>query len=148
MELLQLIFFTFSYNFMSVGNFFNTILIYLFLKLVYKKNNIINSNLDPSMIIINFLNILLHLLVYQMGLMINVMKQNVYYNKVITLYNNMNNKYVSIKNKILHYIIFIPLKLGMSKMLNNISREVNSNTNLKSNQDINIFLDGLLEKNK
>lgn len=147
MELLQLIFFTFSYNFMNTGNFFNTILIYLFLKLVYKKNNIINSNLDPSMIIINFLNIFLHLLVYQLGLLISIMKQNIYCNKVITLYNNLNIKYISIKNKITHNIVFILLKLGMSKMFN-LSEEVKLNRDLKTNQDISNFLDGLLEKNK
>lgn len=147
MELLQLIFFTFSYNFMNTGNFFNTILIYLFLKLVYKKNNIINSNLDPSMIIINFLNIFLHLLVYQLGLLISIMKQNIYCNKVITLYNNLNIKYISIKNKIIHNIVFILLKLGMSKMFN-LSEEIKLNKDLKTNQDISNFLDGLLEKNK
>ncbi len=147
MELLQLIFFTFSYNFMNTRNFFNTILIYLFLKLVYKKNNIINSNLDPSMIIINFLNIFLHLLVYQLGLLISIMKQNIYCNKVITLYNNLNIKYISIKNKITHNIVFILLKLGMSKMFN-LSEEIKLNKDLKTNQDISNFLDGLLEKNK
>ena len=132
---------------MSFGNFFNTILIYLFLKLVYKKNNIINSNLDPSIIIINFLNILLHLLVNQINLMITIMKQNMYVNKIITLYNNMNNKYIYLKNKILNCIILLPLKFGMFKIFNT-NKEVNSNINLKSNQDINNFLDGLLEKNK
>lgn len=144
MELLQLIFFTFSYNFMSYGNFFNTILIYLFLKLVYKKNNIMISNLDPSMIIINFLNIILHLLVYQLNLLIDVIKQNVHGNKIIRIYNEINNYYVSIKNKILYNIVLVPLKFGMSKL----SSKVESNINLKSKQDINNFLDGLLEKNK
>ena len=129
---------------MSYGNFFNTILIYLFLKLVYKKNNIMISNLDPSMIIINFLNIILHLLVYQLNLLIDVIKQNVHCNKIIRIYNEINNYYVSIKNKILYNIVLVPLKFGMSKL----SSKVESNINLKSNQDINNFLDGLLEKNK
>lgn len=76
------------------------------------------------------------------------MKQNVYINKVINLYNNLNNEYIYLKNKILHYIILLPLKFGMSKMFNNASYEVESNINLKSNKDINNFLDRLLEKNK
>jgi hypothetical protein len=54
-------------------------------------------------------------------------------------------KYITIKNKILQFIIFIPIKLGVLKYTNN---EVKSSIQLKSNQDINTFLDGLLDKNK
>jgi hypothetical protein len=145
MEILQFIFFTISYNLMTTANFFNTIIIYLFLKLVYKKNNITIINLDPSMIIINFLNILLHLIEYQLILLLNIIKNNEYGNKIINSYNDINMKYITIKNKILQFIIFIPIKLGMLKYTNN---EVKSSIQLKSNQDINTFLDGLLDKNK
>jgi hypothetical protein len=145
MEILQFIFFTISYNLMTTTNFFNTIIIYLFLKLVYKKNNITIINLDPSMIIINFLNILLHLIEYQLILLLNIIKNNEYGNKIINSYNNINMKYITIKNKILQFIIFIPIKLGVLKYTNN---EVKSSIQLKSNQDINTFLDGLLDKNK
>lgn len=149
MELLQLIFFTLSYNFMSIGNFFNTILIYLFLKLTYKNNILTNTNnLDPTMIIINFLNTALHLLVYQMGLIINIIKQNDYCNFVVNIYNIANKKYVELRNKTLYYIVFTPLKLGMKKVICNLNIEPNSNIELKSNQDINNFLDGLLDKNR
>jgi hypothetical protein len=149
MELLQLIFFTLSYNFMSIGNFFNTILIYLFLRLTYKKNNLTSSNiLDPTMIIISFINTVLHLLVYQMGLIINIIKQNNYCNFVINIYNIANKKYVEIRNKTLYYIVFTPLKLGMKKVICNLNIEPNSNIKLKSNQDINNFLNGLLDKNQ
>jgi hypothetical protein len=145
MEILQFIFFTISYNLMTTTNFFNTIIIYLFLKLVYKKNNITIINLDPSMIIINFLNILLHLIEYQLILLLNIIKNNEYGNKIINSYNNINMKFITIKNKILQFIIFIPIKLGVLKYTNN---EVKSSIQLKSNQDINTFLDGLLDKNK
>ena len=149
MELLQLIFFTFSYNFMSTGNFFNTVLIYLFLKLTYKKNNMTNiNNFDPSMIIINFLNISLHLLVNQLSLLINMINQNIYGNQVIETYKKININYITLKNKTLYYLLSIPFKLGMKKVINNFNYDENSNIQLKSNQDINKFLDGLLDKNE
>ena len=95
MELLQLILFSFLYSLMNTGTFFYTILIYLFLNLIYKKNNILNTNnFDPSMIIINFINIILHLLVYQMGLLVNIIKKNQYGNKVFNINNNINNNYL------------------------------------------------------
>ena len=147
MELLQLILFSFSYSLMNTGTFFYTILIYLFLNLIYKKNNILNTNnFDPSMIIINFINIILHLLVYQMGLLVNIIKKNQYGNQVFNIYNNINNKYVLLKNKLLYYIIFIPTKLVTKKVIKYIDIEDNTNIQLKSNQDINKFLDGLLYK--
>ena len=147
MELLQLIFFSFSYSLMNTGTFFNTILIYLFLKLTYKKNNILNTNnFDPSMILINFINIILHLLVYQMGLLVDIIKKNQYGNQVFNIYNNINIKYILLKNKLLYYIIFIPTKLVTKKVIKYIDIEDNTNIQLKSNQDINKFLDGLLYK--
>ena len=142
MELLQLILFSFLYSLMNTGTFFYTILIYLFLNLIYKKNNILNTNnFDPSMIIINFINIILHLLVYQMGLLVNIIKKNQYGNQVFNIYNNINNKYVLLKNKLLYYIIFIPTKLVTKKVIKYIDIEDNTNIQLKSNQDINKFLD-------
>ena len=65
------------------------------------------------MIIINFLKTALHLLVYQMGLIINIIKQNDYCNFVVNIYNIANKKYVELRNKTLYYIVFTPLKLGM-----------------------------------
>ena len=73
------------------------------MKLTYKNNILRNSNnLDPTMIIINFLNTALHLLVYQMGLIINIIKQNDYCNFVVNIYNIANKKYVELRNKILY----------------------------------------------
>ena len=132
---------------MNTGTFFYTILIYLFLNLIYKKNNILNTNnFDPSMIIINFINIILHLLVYQMGLLVNIININQFGNQLFNIYNNINNKYVLLKNKLLYYIIFIPTKLVTKKVIKYIDIEDNTNIQLKSNQDINKFLDGLLYK--
>jgi hypothetical protein len=147
MELLQLILFSFSYSLMNTGTFFYTILIYLFLNLIYKENNILNTNnFDPSMILINFINIILHLLVYQMGLLVDIIKKNQYGNQVFNIYNNINIKYILLKNKLLYYIIFIPTKLVIKKVIKYIDIEDNTNIQLKSNQDINKFLDGLLYK--
>jgi len=147
MELLQLILFSFSYSLMNTGTFFYTILIYLFLNLIYKENNILNTNnFDPSMILINFINIILHLLVYQMGLLVDIIKKNQYGNQVFNIYNNINIKYILLKNKLLYYIIFIPTKLVTKKVIKYIDIEDNTNIQLKSNQDINKFLDGLLYK--
>lgn len=147
MELLQLIFLVFSYSVMSTGTFFNTVLVYLFLNLTYKKNNIVNSNnFDLSLIFINLINLILHLLVYQMGLLVNIIKKNQYGNQIINIYDNINTKYLLLKNKLLYYVIFYPLKLINKKVMNYINIENNTNIHLKSNQDINKFLDGLIDK--
>lgn len=147
MELLQLIFLVFSYSVMSTGTFFNTVLVYLFFNLTYKKNNLVNSNnFDLSLIFINLINLILHLLVYQMGLLVNIIKKNQYGNQIINIYNNINTKYLLLKNKLLYYVIFYPLKLINKKVMNYINIENNTNIHLKSNQDINKFLDGLIDK--
>jgi len=147
MELLQLIFFGFSYSYMSTGTFFNTLLLYLFLNLTYKNNNLLNSNnFDPTILIVNFIKIMLHLLVYQMGLLVNVISKNKHGNKIISIYNNINNKYIILKNKLLYYVLLIPTKLITRKVIKYFDMENNSNIQLKSNQDINRFLDGLLDK--
>jgi hypothetical protein len=147
MELLQLIFLVFSYSVMSTRTFFNTVLVYLFLNLTYKKNNLVNSNnFDLSLIFINLINLILHLLVYQMGLLVNIIKKNQYGNQIINIYNNINTKYLLLKNKLLYYVIFYPLKLINKKVMNYINIENNTNIHLKSNQDINKFLDGLIDK--
>jgi len=146
MELLQLIFFSFSYSFLSTGTFLNTLLLYSFLSLTYR-NNILNSNnLDPTIILSNFIKVMLHLLVFQVGLLVNIIKKNPNGNKIINIYNNVNIKYVMLKNKLLYYIILTPTKLITNKIFKYISNDDNSNIQLKSNQDINKFLDGLLDK--
>ena len=81
-----------------------------------------------------------------MGLLVNIIKKNQYGNQVFNIYNNINNKYVLLKNKLLYYIIFIPTKLVTKKVIKYIDIEDNTNIQLKSNQDINKFLDGLLYK--
>jgi len=132
---------------MSTRTFFNTVLVYLFLNLTYKKNNLVNSNnFDLSLIFINLINLILHLLVYQMGLLVNIIKKNQYGNQIINIYNNINTKYLLLKNKLLYYVIFYPLKLINKKVMNYINIENNTNIHLKSNQDINKFLDGLIDK--
>ena len=147
MELLQLIFLVFSYSVMSTRTFFNTVLVYLFFNLTYKKNNLVNSNnFDLSLIFINLINLILHLLVYQMGLLVNIIKKNQYGNQIINIYDNINTKYLLLKNKLLYYVIFYPLKLINKKVMNYINIENNTNIHLKSNQDINKFLDGLIDK--
>ena len=151
MELLQLILFSLSYTFMSTGIFFDTILIYLFLKISYKSNNLTHINLyDPTTILIKFLIITLYLMVYQMDMMIDILKQNNYSNQVISVYNKLNVKYVELRNTMLYYVLFKPLKFGMKKAISNFKisipkTNIDSNIKLNSNQSINDFLDGLLD---
>jgi hypothetical protein len=148
MELLQLIFFGFSYSIMSTANFLNTILVYLFLKQTYKNNIKDTNNLDPSIILINLINIILHVLFYQIKLLEGILKKNHFSNQVINIYNNVNSKYIFLKNKILYYMIFIPTKYLTNKAITHINNEGKYNIQLKSNQDVNKFLDGLLDKSK
>jgi len=148
MELLQLIFFSFSYSFLSTGTFISLLLLNLFLNITYKNNiNIFNSNnLDPAIILSNFIKVMLHLLVYQIELLVNIIKKNPNGNKIINIYNNINIKYVMLKNKLLYNMILKPTKLVTNKIFKYINNDDNSNIQLKSNQDINKFLDGLLDK--
>jgi hypothetical protein len=148
---------------MSTGLFLNTLFFYLLLKLTYKKNNItIQNNLDPTVIIVNLLNIILHILFNQIILLINKIKNNNYVNKIISSYNKINNKYVILRNKTLYYIIFTPLASNISieqDYLNRIQKIItpsgitakqssqsmplfiNENGPIKGNSDEGIYID-------
>ncbi len=192
MELLQLIIFSLCYSFMSASTFFDTVLICLFLKITYKTNLLQANQYDPTSVLLNLVNIMLHLMVYQMGVMIEITKQNNIGNKVICTYNQLNTKYVQLRNKLLHWVLFTPMKFVMKKAIGNLVDEtameeikklsqmqaqkmasgsgsnehlqgfglgfnnipklpkttISPNIKLNSNQDINNFLDGLLESKK
>jgi hypothetical protein len=95
-------------------------------------------------------------MIYQMNTMINIIKQNNFGNQVINVYNKLNDKYVELRDIMLSYILFKPLKFGMKKVISNLNDNnfknfmltPKTNIKLNSNQDINKFLDGLLDDNK
>lgn len=150
MELLKIIFFTTGFFTLSTGAFFNIMLYYLFINLIYKTKPTLNIS-DPVMIFFNLLNILIHLIYNQMIKLVNIAKKNKSGSIIINSYTYLNNQVVRIKNILVKWIILIPMKYVMKKTFNNLLNEepkTNKITELKNNQDIMNFLDRLSNKNK
>ena len=166
MELLKLILFSTAFSFLSASAFFDLIIFTCMLKLVYKKNNMyINLNdADPMMIMMNLMNIMMHLVFYQLTIFIQVLKQNKYGNYVITTYSNLNQKYLELRNIVFNFVLLKPLKVVLKKIIGplminyqelkpteipKMNKSLNvPDVNLNNNKDINDFLDKILENNK
>lgn len=140
MELLQLIIFSLCYTFMSAGTFFDTCLIYLFLRITYKSNMIQFNQNDPMSIMLNLTNIMLHLMVYQMGIMIEFAKQNTLGDRIISGYNILNLRYINLRNKVLHWILYKPMKFALGKVVGNLmdDQALNEIKKMSMEQSVNL----------
>jgi hypothetical protein len=163
MELLQFIIFSMSYSFMSINEFIKCVLIFLFLKINYENKILEYNPYDNISVLMNLIKMTIHFMVYQMVIIIKVIKQYNFGNRVICTYNKLNFKYIELKNKLLNFILFTPIKFLMNKLICYLFKnKLNFNntfiprlpkTNMKSyvkletTQDINNFLDELLDEN-
>ena len=169
MELLQFIIISTSYLFMSANKFFECAFIFLFFKINYENRTLEYNPHDHISVLMNLINMTIHYTVYQMVIIVKVIKQYNFGNSVICTYDKINFKFIELKNNLINYIIFSPIKFIMKKLLwyllNNklkfnspsafistttpTSRLHKTNMNpcvkLETNQDINNFLDGLLD---
>jgi len=120
MELLRLIIFSLCYSFMSTSTLFDTVMIYSFISISYKTNILQNNNYDPISIFMNSINTMMYLLVIQMNLIIAILKEYKYSKKVISIYEQLNNKYVKLRNKLLYFILFKPMQFVMKRAFGNL----------------------------
>jgi hypothetical protein len=160
MELLQLILFGICYSFMNTLVLFDTIFIFIFLKINYKTQIIDYNPYNNISVLINFINIIIYLTIYYINIIFYVVKQNNFGNMIICTYNHINSKYIKIKNKILYYTLVTPVIFIIKKIFNNLVKKFEINKNLidkqnmynlnythklQTNQDINNFLDRLID---
>ena len=103
--------------------------------------------------------------IYYINCYTQIIKQNKYGKIIIDKYNIINNKYVTLRITYFNYCIIYPLQYLLKKIMfsnitdeyiNNIKMNLNKNINshqksnieLKTNKDIDEFLDKILIKNK
>jgi hypothetical protein len=166
MELLKLIIWGTCTYFYGYGISFNIIVFHLFLNLVYRANIQYSNNLDLYTIIIILINIMIHIIIYYFNEFIyRVNKTWIGYN-IIYAYNFIDEKITKIKSIIINQIMGKTIRFiwNMSKTLlldesvnetlqilksKNIFGHINApKIKLKTNSDINNFLDNLLLNNK
>lgn len=176
MELFKLIIFSTSLFLFGASAFFDTTLIYLFLNMTYKSRISHENTYDPMMILVNLINIMMHLIVYQFNYFVKAINKNQYGLMVTSAYNYLDDKVVRIKNLIFHWVVLLPMKFVMRKTLGSlmdesvvnaikdmkINKSINENQQmpvikrtpiskeikLETNQDISNFLDSLMKENK
>jgi hypothetical protein len=105
---------------MSTSTLFDTVMIYSFISISYKTNILQNNNYDPISIFMNSINTMMYLLVIQMNLIIAILKEYKYSKKVISIYEQLNNKYVKLRNKLLYFILFKPMQFVMKRAFGNL----------------------------
>lgn len=148
MELLQLIIFKSAYLYFNFYEFINLIILFIFLKIIYNKKISINENGDPIIILSNLLYLFLHLIIillYQINDNIRRFKIG---NNILSFYDNLNNKYLYYRIKIISYpILFLTRKL-LETPKSKIKKNDDSNNKMKlnNNKDINNFLNKLSKK--
>ncbi len=178
MELLNLILVCGAFSLFSFSTFCNLMCFNLFLRIGYKLNLMNMHDFDPIMLMLNIINILMHFFVYKMTKLIGIINNTKWGNYVLEKYNYLNNKYVNIKNSLIHTIMMFPIKFVMKNLnkpsdttdnstLTNIIHQIqlenrvnsqkipvirkttiDTNIELNTNKDISNFLDNLLETNK
>jgi hypothetical protein len=171
MDLFKLIIFSTSLSLFSSSTLFDMMLIYLFLTITYKTNIYYNNNSDLVGVLVNTINIMMHLMVYQFNNFVNVINKTKYGSLAISSYNYLDSKVVKIKTIIFNWLVLVPVKFVIEKTmgtldedmnkeiremkLTNINQEpvikktvVGSKVKLETNADISNFLDKLLDENK
>ncbi len=138
MELLNFILFCTSFSFLSFSTFCNLMMMNLFLRVVYKLNIMSLDGFDPIILFMNIINILLHLFVFYTTNLMESLGKNNWCNWLFTNYNYFNNKYVGIKNTIIHSITLGPLKFLMGKLVKSNNQPNQSNQSNPTMEPFNI----------
>ena len=136
--------------------------------MTYKTNNNYDNNLDPITLLVNLINIMMHLLVYQFNDFVKAINKTKYGSLIVSSYNYLDSKVVQIKNLIFNWLVLIPVKFIMGKTIRTLldgnmiktnrtnikqiptikKNDVSSEVKLETNADIFNFLDRLLDENK
>ena len=172
MELLNLLLYTTAFSQLSYSKFFDFCLINIFLKYAYyyKPSGNIPNNDDITTFAITFAHLTLHVLSYYCNLFIYKCEQNKYGKHIIYNYNLLNKSYLQLRCNLLYYGFLTPFKYVLKKIVlhqipeqnvenfkkimtinfSNIKQEnqFSNNNELKTNKQIDLFLDKILVKNK
>jgi len=145
----------------------DTILIYLFLMITYKTNINYDNNFDPTIMIINLINVIMHLIIYQFNNFVKAINKTKYGILIISSYNYLDSKVIQIKNFIFYQVVLNPIKFVIGKTIgtiynndiikelkvNNINQNnvikktiISSKVTLETNDDIYNFLNKLEKK--
>ena len=128
MELFKLIIFSTSLFLFGPGTFFDTVLIYLFLNLTYKSGINYNNTYDPMMVLVNLINIMMHLIVYQFHDFVKALNKTQYGSIAVSTYNYLDDKVTRIKQIIFHWFVLLPMKFVMRKTIGSLMDESVLNT--------------------
>lgn len=172
MELLELLLYTTAFSQLSYGHFFDFFLVRIFLKYayIYKPFENIQTQQDFTTFILTFTHILLHMInfyVYSLSQKCYTYTCGKY---IIDNYNYVNKKYLNLRFKVIYYGFLLPFKFIIKKFIfsdvpeqdiNNFKKIIELNlsnnnlkkenklydTQLKTNKQIDCFLDKILVEN-
>lgn len=172
MELLNLLLYTTAFSQLTYSKFFDFCLINIFLKYAYHfKPTGYNPNIaDFTTFFVTFIHFTLHIILYYGDLCICKCEQNNYGKHIIYSYNSLNKYYLNARNKLLYYGVLTPFKYVLKKIvfstipnqnIENFKKNMETNilngkqenkelvgTELKTNKQIDNFLDKILLENK
>lgn len=172
MELLELLLYTTAFSQLSYGNFFDFCIVNLFLKhaYAYKPTDFNQYSIDFSTFLITFTHLTLHMLNFYMYSLCYKCYTFKYGKYIIDNYNILNKKYLNLRFKLIYYTFLLPIKFLMRKYIfsnlpeqnknylkkivelklqnNNLKKEnIITNVELKTNKEIDCFLDKILLEN-
>ena len=173
MELLKLLLYTTAFTQLSYSHFFDFCLINIFLLYIYYTKPVIQSNTFDFMVFTTgFIHLALHVMFYYLQVWVQICKSNQYANQVITKYNYLNEKYLELRFKFFYHGVLRPVKFIVKKILlsntppenyqefnealvnfrqsivNSVKKNQQNANGLKTNEQIDDFLNKILEDNK
>lgn len=148
MELLKLLIIVGTFIYLPIWSFFEFIVILFFLNKIYKIDNISYlSSSDPMNVVIGCINMILHVMVYDLKLLVGFLENT----KLIKCYNYLNNKYltwrVSMFFKLMSFTMSKYYRILMSSTNKLVPTIVSNNKpilSLKTDIEMTSFLDDLL----
>lgn len=173
MELFELLLYTTAFSQLSYGHFFDFCLFNIFLKYVYAYKPLdyeYNQNpIDFTSCLISFAHVVLHVINFYMYSLCQKCYTYKHGKYIIDNYNYVNKKYLFLRFKIMYYGFLVPFKFICKKFIlsdipeeninkfkqlvnlnivnNNLKKEnKNIDVELKTNQQIDLFLDKILMK--
>lgn len=152
MDLIKLVIFNTSLFLFSYSMLANIILSYLLMSIIYNMKVSYSDNIDTMHIIINLINIIMHMIIYKIYNVIDRMKQTYIGNFIILSYNYLDSKIIYYKNQLFLFPIRCILNkiFGTSldvKNINDCDKKkvvITHNIKLETNTDISNFLNKIL----
>ena len=169
MELLNLLLYTGVFLQLTWSRFFDFLFIMGCLKIAYYSNPSYDfKQYEFSNFVFTFTHLALHTGFYYLNILIGKINATNYGNKLISNYNYVNNIYVFHRSRMIYNFIITPVKYFLKQLLLgqlpteqmeqlkqmqfqtqlNSQSVYESENNLKTTEQINLFLDKILLENK